>query len=109
MAICGQRQESVDRAVAELAAETAGKVRGKVADVRSHEQVAELFQFVDAEFGALDVLVNNAGVGIFSATFANFRSMSGSIRWRRIYSARFIAAVKDCSGLELNAVGTSSI
>ena len=65
MAICGQRQETVDRAVAELAAETAGKVKGKAADVRNHEQVAELFQFVDAEFGALDVLVNNAGIGIF--------------------------------------------
>jgi NAD(P)-dependent dehydrogenase (short-subunit alcohol dehydrogenase family) len=65
VAICGQRQETVDRAVAELAAETAGKVRGKAADVRSHEQVAELFRFVDAEFGALDVLVNNAGIGIF--------------------------------------------
>jgi len=65
VAICGQRQESVDRAVAELAAETSGKVRGKAADVRSHEQVAELFRFVDAEFGALDVLVNNAGIGIF--------------------------------------------
>jgi NAD(P)-dependent dehydrogenase (short-subunit alcohol dehydrogenase family) len=65
VAICGQRQETVDRAVAELAAETAGKVKGKAADVRSHEQVAELFRFVDAEFGALDVLVNNAGIGIF--------------------------------------------
>ncbi len=65
VAICGQRQESVDRAVAELAAETAGKVKGKAADVKSHEEVAELFRFVDAEFGALDVLVNNAGIGIF--------------------------------------------
>src|SRR5205814_5899962 len=65
VAICGQRQESVDRAVAELAAETAGKVKGKAADVRNHEQVGELFQFVDAEFGGLDVLVNNAGIGIF--------------------------------------------
>src|ERR1022692_3172301 len=65
VAICGQRQEAVDTAVAELAAETAGKVKGKAADVRNHEQVAELFRFVDAEFGALDVLVNNAGVGLF--------------------------------------------
>src|ERR1700689_3517914 len=65
VAICGQRQESVDRAVAELASETGGKVKGKVADVRNHEHVAELFRFVDAEFGALDVLVNNAGVGLF--------------------------------------------
>ena len=65
VAICGQRQESVDRAVAELSAETTGKVKGKAADVRNHEQVAELFRFVDAEFGALDVLVNNAGIGKF--------------------------------------------
>jgi len=65
VAICGQRQETVDRAVAELAAETAGKVKGKAADVRNHEDVAELFRFVDAEFGGLDVLVNNAGIGIF--------------------------------------------
>ena len=65
VAICGQRQETVDRAVAELAAETAGKVKGKAADVKSYDQVAELFRFVDAEFGGLDVLVNNAGIGIF--------------------------------------------
>lgn len=67
VAICGQRQESVDRAVAELAAETAGKVRGKAADVRNDEQVAELFRFVDAELGSLDALVNNAGVGVFKS------------------------------------------
>jgi 3-oxoacyl-[acyl-carrier protein] reductase len=65
VAICGQRQDNVDRTVAELAAETAGKVKGKAADVKNEEQVGKLFQFVDAEFGALDVLVNNAGVGIF--------------------------------------------
>ncbi|HSP70687.1 MAG TPA: SDR family NAD(P)-dependent oxidoreductase, partial [Bryobacteraceae bacterium] len=65
VAICGQRQETVDRAVAELTTETAGKVKGKAADVRNHEQVAELFRFVDAELGGLDVLVNNAGIGIF--------------------------------------------
>jgi NAD(P)-dependent dehydrogenase (short-subunit alcohol dehydrogenase family) len=65
VAICGQRQETVDDAVAGLAAETTGKVKGKAADVRNHEEVAELFRFVDAEFGRLDVLVNNAGVGIF--------------------------------------------
>ena len=65
VAICGQRQETVDTAVAALKAETAGKVKGKAADVRNYEQVGELFRFVDAEFGGLDVLVNNAGIGIF--------------------------------------------
>lgn len=65
VAICGRRQESVDAAVAELAAQTGGKVKGKVADVKSHEQVGTLFQFVDSHFGGIDVLVNNAGVGVF--------------------------------------------
>ena len=65
LAICGRRQEAVDAAVRELAGGTAGKVKGKVADVRSYEQVAELFRFIDGEFGGLDVLVNNAGVGVF--------------------------------------------
>jgi 3-oxoacyl-[acyl-carrier protein] reductase len=65
VAICGRRQEDVEKAVAELAAETGGKVKGKAADVRKHEDVSELFRFVDAQMGGLDVLVNNAGIGVF--------------------------------------------
>lgn len=67
VAICARRQADVDRTVAELHAETGGKVAGKAADVRSHEEIAGLFQFVDAHFGGLDVLVNNAGVGVFKS------------------------------------------
>ena len=65
VAICGRNQDAVDRAVAELAKETGGKVAGKAADVRNNVDVAGLFRFVDGEFGGLDVLVNNAGVGVF--------------------------------------------
>jgi 3-oxoacyl-[acyl-carrier protein] reductase len=65
VAVCGRSQESVAQAVSELHAETGGKVKGKAADVRNYEEVGELFKFIDAEFGGLDVLVNNAGVGIF--------------------------------------------
>src|SRR5579871_641414 len=64
VALCGRDQGSVDRAVAELAAATGGKVIGKAADVKKHEDVSAFFQYVDQEFGAaesgLDVLVNNA-------------------------------------------------
>jgi len=63
--ICGRSQNFVDRAVAELQSETGGKVTGKAADVRSNADVGELFQFADAQFGGVDVLVNNAGVGVF--------------------------------------------
>ncbi len=65
VAICSRRQEDVDGTVRELAAETGGKVDGKAADVSNHEDVGSLFQFIDARFGGLDVLVNNAGVGVF--------------------------------------------
>lgn len=63
--ICGREQRAVDTAVAELAEETGGKVAGKAADVRNHEEVAGLFTFVDTHFGGVDVLINNAGVGVF--------------------------------------------
>jgi 3-oxoacyl-[acyl-carrier protein] reductase len=63
--ICGRRQESVDMTVAELEAETGFKVKGKAADVRNYDEVRSLFEFVDAQCGRVDVLVNNAGVGVF--------------------------------------------
>ena len=63
--ICGRAQDAVNSAVRELEHETGGKVKGKAADVKNHEEVGELFQFVDACFGGLDVLVNNAGIGVF--------------------------------------------
>src|SRR6266404_2972778 len=65
VAIFGRRQEAVDEAVNTLRTETGGKVAGKAADVRNYEQVGALFQFIDENFGGLDVLVNNAGVGVF--------------------------------------------
>jgi 3-oxoacyl-[acyl-carrier protein] reductase len=52
--------------VSEMAARWPGKVKGKAADVSVHEDVQALFEFVDRESGGLDVLVNNAGVGIFA-------------------------------------------
>lgn len=65
VAICGRTQQAVDKVVEELRGETGGKVAGTAADVRKDNQVADLFRFVDREFGGLDVLVNNAGVGVF--------------------------------------------
>jgi len=65
VAICGRRQEAVDKTVAELESETGGKVKGKAADVRTCDEVGSLFKFIDSELGRLNVLVNNAGVGLF--------------------------------------------
>lgn len=63
VAICGRSQEAVDRAVKEL--QPRGKVIGKAADVGRPKAVTEFFEFVDGAFSKLDVLVNNAGLGVF--------------------------------------------
>lgn len=64
--ICGTRQSTLDAAVRELSQVSPGKVSGKAADVKDYESVRELFAFVDATLGGLDVLVNNAGMARFT-------------------------------------------
>jgi len=64
--VCGRWPDSVTRSVAEMDERWPGKVKGKAADVSEHEDVQALFEFIDRETGGLDVLVNNAGVGIFA-------------------------------------------
>ena len=68
IAICGRSQNGVDTAVRQLTKQAKSKVAGKVADVRSSTEVAELFSLADRELGSVDILVNNAGVGIFQST-----------------------------------------
>jgi citronellol/citronellal dehydrogenase len=65
VAICGRRPEPVEEARAEL--EAAGhEVLAMPCDVREPEQVAGFLDAVGERFGAVDVLVNNAG-GQFAA------------------------------------------
>jgi 3-oxoacyl-[acyl-carrier protein] reductase len=68
VAICGRAHTSVENAITQLRTESKSKVVGKVADVRSSTAVVNFFRFVDAELGALDIMVNNAGVGVFKST-----------------------------------------
>jgi 3-oxoacyl-[acyl-carrier protein] reductase len=68
VAICGRHPVRLENAVRQLTDRSESKVAGKVADVSDDTQVAGLFAFVDAEFGGLDIVVNNAGVGIFKST-----------------------------------------
>ena len=68
VAICSRSAHDIEIAVSEMASRSKSKVIGKAADVSKKEDVANLFQFVDQEFGGLDLLVNNAGVGVFKTT-----------------------------------------
>ena len=65
VAFCGRSPESVARAAAEMAKSTGGTVVGEAADISKPEDVRRFFQNVDTRFGALHLLINNAGLGIF--------------------------------------------
>lgn len=101
VAICGRRQEDVDDAVRALATETGGKVNGKAADVRDHGQVSDLFRFIDGAFGRLDVVVNNAGVGVFG----HARDLTWE-QWRDTIETN-LSGVFFCSREALFRFGTS--
>ena len=61
VAICGSRQDSVDKALAKLTAYE-GRVMGIWPDLCNPQQVAEAFASVKERFGSLDILANNAGI-----------------------------------------------
>jgi 3-oxoacyl-[acyl-carrier protein] reductase len=59
--IAARKQSEIDTAISELG----GKTIGFVCDVRDYEQVRALIAYTVKELGGLDVLVNNAGIGMF--------------------------------------------
>ena len=62
---------SRSKANAEAAAREIGAhARGYDCNVREHDQVETLFAAVERDFGGVDVLVNNAGVGLFAPVAA---------------------------------------
>lgn len=69
LSVCltARSQTEIDATVHELAAINVGRLSGFVCDVRDHEQVKSLFAYAVSEFGGVDVLVNNAGIGIFAS------------------------------------------
>ena len=69
--VCGRSQNALDRAVSRIQSEVGvaavGHVAGVVADVSKPEQVQRMVESAIQQFGGLDILINNAGVGRFHA------------------------------------------
>jgi NAD(P)-dependent dehydrogenase (short-subunit alcohol dehydrogenase family) len=63
--ISSRHQNEIDKAVSELNGSMEGSAIGFVCDVRGHDQVRALIDHTVKELGGLDILINNAGVGIF--------------------------------------------
>jgi NAD(P)-dependent dehydrogenase (short-subunit alcohol dehydrogenase family) len=64
LVITGRRPDVLEQTAGEIVAETGGVVRAIVCDVGNPDQVAALFGAIQAEFGRLDLLVNNAGSNV---------------------------------------------
>lgn len=64
--ISARHVEEIEETVAALNREGEGRATGVVCDVRDYEQVRAMFEYAASKFGGVDVLVNNAGIGIFA-------------------------------------------
>jgi NAD(P)-dependent dehydrogenase (short-subunit alcohol dehydrogenase family) len=64
--ICARSKNEIRDAISDLSKH--GQVAGEVCDVRSEDQVRMMIEECERVFGGVDVLVNNAGVGINGKT-----------------------------------------
>lgn len=64
--ICARDKAEVRRAVEDLS--RYGRAEGETCDVRSEEQVKMMLDECERVFGSIDVLINNAGMGVFGKT-----------------------------------------
>ena len=67
VAISARTSSDVERVAAQLDADSTGRVVGIAADVSRLEDCGRLVQETADAFGRLDVLVNNAGVGVLAS------------------------------------------
>jgi 3-oxoacyl-[acyl-carrier protein] reductase len=67
VAVCSRSHENVHAFVQDCAPAADGRLLAESADVSKLEDVRRFFASVDARFGGLDFLVNNAGIGVFKS------------------------------------------
>jgi short-subunit dehydrogenase len=89
LVLCARNARELERAKYDLY-ESRGKVITIPCDVTDHEQVSELIQRAHAEFGRIDVLVNNAGairVGpIHTMGVEDFEHAMNVMFWGTVYT-----------------------
>jgi len=98
--ICGTKADSTAKAVEELTAATGGRIAGQACDVRDRAQVKSLFDLAVDRFGGVDIVVNNAGVGVFSPL-----AKLAVEDWHRIIDIN-LTGVFHCSQEALSRFGT---
>lgn len=64
--ITARGEGEIGKTISQLNLEGPGTATGYVCDVRDYEQVKAVFKEIAADSGGVDILINNAGVGIFA-------------------------------------------
>lgn len=64
--ICARSRDEIETAVERLS--SIGTAAGKLCDVRNEHEVKALLESCEKRFGGLDILINNAGIGINGKT-----------------------------------------
>jgi len=63
--ISARNQDETDQAVKDLNRSAGARAIGLTCDVRDHRQVKALIDHTVKELGGVDILINNAGIGVF--------------------------------------------
>ena len=89
--ICARREEHLQRAAADIAAETGAEVVGIRADVSNVSDIDQLIDLTVDQFGGVDILVNNAG----KSSAAGLEEV-GDDEWQNDFDLKVMAAVRAC-------------
>ncbi len=91
VAICARRKDVLEQAAHEIRVETEGKVFAIPGDVTVAEDAARVVDAAVSQFGTVNILVNNAGVG----AAAPFESVTDDV-WQADFELKLWAAVRFC-------------
>lgn len=90
IAICARDAEELERAKQVIEREGGGSVMTFVCDVSDREQVESTVRMIENHFGAIDVLVNNAGVisvgPIENQNISDFEEAMNVNFWSQVYT-----------------------
>lgn len=65
--ICARTESDVKGCVRDLGRETIGRIEGIVCNVKEYSEVRRLVERTVHQFGGIDILINNAAVGLFAS------------------------------------------